>query len=69
MERTLKLVIHADRCQGHNRCKELLPELIALDELGNAHAVGNGAVPERLAGAARLAQANCPEFAVVVVEI
>ena len=62
------LVIHAERCQGHNRCKVILPDLIELDALGNAQVTGDGTVPDRLAEAARLATANCPEFAVVVVE-
>lgn len=68
MERRLKLVIHAERCQGHNRCKVILPDLIELDALGNAQVAGDGTVPGRLAEGARLAAANCPEFAVVVVE-
>lgn len=68
MERRLKLVIHAERCQGHNRCKVLLPALISIDELGDAHVVGDGVVPTHLAEAARLAVANCPEFAVALIE-
>ncbi len=68
MERRLRLLIDSERCQGHNRCKVLLPELITLDELGNAQPAGEGLVPSQLAEAARLAQANCPEFALRVIE-
>ena len=68
MERRLKLVVHADRCQGHNRCRVFVPQLIDLDDLGNARVVGEGVVPAALREAAQLAQANCPEFALVIVE-
>lgn len=68
MERRLKLIVHADRCQGHNRCRVFVPQLIDLDDLGNAHVVGDGVVPASLCEAARLAQANCPELALVVVD-
>jgi len=65
-----KLKIHVDqgKCQGHARCKSLAPELFELDELGNAHEVGDGSVPAGLEDKAWLAQANCPEIAIDVIE-
>lgn len=68
MERKLKLIVHADRCQGHNRCRAFVPQLIDLDDLGNAQVVGDGVVPAALREAASLAQANCPELALLVVD-
>jgi ferredoxin len=64
----LKIHVDPDKCQGHARCKSLAPELFDLDEYGNAHEKGDGAVPEGLADKAWLAKANCPEFAIEVTE-
>lgn len=66
--RTLKVRVDPEKCQGHNRCKAIAPDLFELDELGNARAAGAGIVPEGLSGKARLAQANCPEFAIVLLD-
>jgi ferredoxin len=46
----------------------LAPELFALDEVGSSHVIGDGTVLPGLEGKARLAKANCPEFAVDVME-
>lgn len=56
--------VDAGRCQGHNRCCALAPELFEADELGNSRVKGDGAVPAALEAKARLAVANCPEHAV-----
>ena len=61
---SLKVHVAAERCQGHNRCYAIAPELFELDDLGNAREVGNGLVPPELQEKARLAEANCPEEAV-----
>ena len=58
-----RLVVDADKCQGHNRCRLLVPDLIEIDDLGFAHAKGDGRVPAEQAEKARLAVRNCPEFA------
>jgi ferredoxin len=68
MAAKLKIHVDQDKCQGHARCKSLAPELFDLDEFGNAHEVGDGTVPEGLEDKAWLAQANCPEIAIDVVE-
>jgi ferredoxin len=66
MSETQAVRVHVDqdRCQGHNRCKLAAPSLFVLDEYGNAHEAGDGAVPAPLLAQAKLARANCPEFAV-----
>lgn len=65
---TLKVKVDRERCQGHARCAALAPELFALDDLGNAHEIGDGKVPPALADKAYLARANCPEIAIEVTE-
>lgn len=60
--------VDVDKCQGHNRCFALAPELFDVDEMGNAHEVGDGMVPAELEDKARLAAANCPEFAIQITE-
>jgi ferredoxin len=64
----LKVKVDREKCQGHARCAALAPELFALDELGNAHEIGDGSVPEALVDKAYLAKANCPELAIEVIE-
>ena len=65
---TVRIKVDRDRCQGHARCAALAPELFRLDELGNAHEIGDGTVPEALVDKAWLAKANCPELAIEVTE-
>ncbi len=64
----MKVRIDRDCCEGHGRCHALAPELFDLDEFGNAMAVADGIVPPGMEGTARLAAANCPEYAVRIVE-
>ena len=61
---TLRLSIDSAKCQGHNRCCALAPELFDADELGFAHVKGSGLVPAALEEKALLAMRNCPEYAV-----
>lgn len=63
-EKAFRVRIDSERCQGHNRCCAIAPELFEADDLGNAKARGDGTVPPALAAKARLAVANCPEHAV-----
>jgi len=64
----LKVRVDRERCQGHNRCKALAPELFELDAMGMSKEKGDGRVPPALAAKARLAEANCPEHAITVTE-
>jgi len=63
----LTVRIDRDRCQGHNRCFSLAPELFEVDDYGYAREIGDGSVPSGLEEKARLAVANCPEHAVSIV--
>jgi ferredoxin len=60
--------VDRERCQGHARCFALAPELFELDQFGNGRELGNGLVPAQLEAKARLAQANCPELAIELIE-
>ncbi len=62
----LRVRVLRERCQGHNRCCALAPELFEADELGNGREIGQGIVPAALEAKARLAVANCPEHAVTL---
>jgi len=64
----MRVHVEADRCQGHNRCYAIAPELFAVDDLGNASELGDGTVPAGFEDKARLAAVNCPEFAIVIAE-
>jgi ferredoxin len=44
------------------------PELFQVDDLGIAKALNDGLVPEGLEAKADLAIANCPEFAISIIE-
>ena len=60
----LRVRIESERCQGHNRCCALAPELFEADDIGNARVRGDGSVAPALEAKARLAMANCPEHAI-----
>jgi ferredoxin len=62
----MRVQIDPGRCQGHGRCYDLAPDLFAADEDGYGTVPGDGAVPAGREDDARLAQANCPEDAVVL---
>ena len=64
----MRVRIDAERCQGHSRCYALAPELFDVDEYGAALVIGDGTVTPELAAKARLAEANCPERAISLVE-
>ncbi len=60
----MRVRIDGERCQGHNRCYALAPELFDVDDFGQAVVLGDGTVPAELEHKARLAVANCPEYAI-----
>jgi len=60
----VRIRVDPDRCQGHARCFALVPELFSVDDYGLSSVVGDGAVPFELEEKARLAIANCPEYAI-----
>jgi ferredoxin len=59
--------VDPDKCQGHARCYALAPELFDVDDYGQSTVIGDGSVPEALEDKARLAVANCPEYAIEVI--
>ena len=63
----MRLKVNNDKCQGHNRCIAVAPELFDLDEYGYSHEKEDGTVPKELDEKARLAVANCPERAIEIV--
>ena len=64
----MRIHLEADKCQGHNRCYALAPELFDVDDFGQAILLVEGDVPAELEEKARLAAANCPEYAIKVLE-
>lgn len=64
----MRIVIDAEKCQGHNRCYALAPELVDVDDLGMALVRNDGVVPAGSEDKAQLLVANCPEYAISVVE-
>jgi ferredoxin len=46
----------------------LAPELFDVDDFGQAVLLVEGDVPDELQSKARLAAANCPEYAIKIVE-
>jgi len=64
----MKVKVVEEKCQGHNRCFVVASELFELDEFGYSHEVNGGVIPPELEEKARLAVANCPENAIIIVE-
>ena len=64
----MKICVDRDKCEGHNRCYALAPELFELDDLGYSTAKNEGRVPAAQEEKARLAVDNCPEYAIEIVE-
>ncbi len=60
----MRIRVDPDKCQGHARCYGLAPELFDVDDYGLSTAVDGGNVPPGLEDKARLAIANCPEYAI-----
>ena len=64
----IRVRVDTEKCQGHNRCFAVAPELFRLDDFGYSHEAGEGLVPPELEEKARLAVANCPERAISIDE-
>jgi ferredoxin len=64
----MRVHVDGDRCQGHNRCYAIAPDLFDVDDLGYAHELADGVVPTAREEVARLAVANCPEHAIELLE-
>jgi ferredoxin len=64
----MRVNLDTEKCQGHNRCYALAPELFDVDDFGTAVLLIDGDIPAELHDKARLAVANCPEYAITLVE-
>jgi ferredoxin len=64
----MRVNLDTEKCQGHNRCYALAPELFDVDDFGTAVLLIDGDIPAELQEKARLAVANCPEYAITLVE-
>lgn len=62
----MRVQLDIDKCQGHNRCYALAPELFDVDDYGTAVLLVDGEIPAELEDKARLAVANCPEYAITI---
>ncbi len=62
----MRVFVDEEKCQGHNRCFAIAPELFDVDDYGTAFALNDGVVHAELEDKARLAAANCPEFAITI---
>jgi ferredoxin len=64
----MRVSVDASSCMGHGRCYDVAPGLFEDDDDGYSVVKGDGRVPPREAGAARLAARLCPERAVKLAE-
>ncbi|MEJ6720713.1 ferredoxin [Ilumatobacter sp.] len=64
----MRVHLDVEKCQGHNRCYALAPELFDVDDYGQAVLLGDGSVSPDLEDKARLAASNCPEYAITITD-
>ncbi|MFT5979130.1 MAG: ferredoxin [Candidatus Azotimanducaceae bacterium] len=64
----MRVHLDVEKCQGHNRCYALAPELFDVDDYGQAVLIGDGSVTTELEDKARLAALNCPEYAITITD-
>ncbi|HVU62218.1 MAG TPA: ferredoxin [Mycobacteriales bacterium] len=62
----MRVSIDSVKCQGHGRCYTLAPEVFDEDGEGQGLVLGSGDVAPDQEAAVHLAEANCPEGAVVI---
>jgi ferredoxin len=64
----MRVHLDAGICQGHNRCHSLAPELFDVDDYGQAILLVETGLADDMHSTARLAAANCPEYAITITE-
>jgi ferredoxin len=64
----MKVQINSDICQGHGRCYDLAHSLFGEDDEGYGKVLGDGQLRQGQEREARLAESNCPERAISLVE-
>ncbi|MEM8930970.1 MAG: ferredoxin [Acidobacteriota bacterium] len=60
------LRVDRERCQGHDRCRAVAPQLFDVDALGQSSVLGTGWLSRSEHAQAELAVANCPEHAITI---
>ena len=65
----MRVKVNGELCQGHNRCYALAPDLFDVDDFGYAHTRFEDTLPVEMERLARLAEANCPEHAVELLDL
>jgi ferredoxin len=63
----VRIVLDAERCQGHGRCYSLAPDLFDSDDLGHCVLLVDE-VPDGKEADAQNGADNCPEQALALVE-
>ena len=64
----MRVHLDAGTCQGHSRCYSLAPEVFDVDEVGFAILTTDDELPDDLRHRVRLAAANCPEYAISIID-
>ena len=64
----MRFRVDAVKCEGHGRCYALAPTLVELDDFGTSSVIGDGSVAPDDEALVRLAAANCPEFAIDIID-
>ena len=62
----MRVTVDSDKCQGHNRCYALAPDVFDVDDLGFAFVKIAVDLPPELEDGARAGAANCPEYAITI---
>jgi len=64
----MKVQYDREKCQGHNRCYMLAPEIFDVDDEGYAVLKVTGELPPELHEKAHLCVDNCPEYAITLAD-
>jgi ferredoxin len=59
----MKVIVHAEKCQGHGRCYDLAPNVFDADDEGHVALLVHGDVDAQFQREAQTAVENCPEHA------
>ena len=62
----MRVIIDAERCQGHQMCSIAAPEVFGADDYGNSVLLIEGDIPAELEAKVRRAEGNCPERAITI---
>lgn len=64
----MRIVHDAEKCTGHGRCYQLVPELFEDDEYGHGFVKGDGVIADDQRAQAERAISACPERAITLVD-